>query len=190
MRTVSKTKLARAQVFKSHDAVSLDLPSALIVDGKVNWVCLGRDCPKHCCSPNIEGWEPKGIPLFRDQGTCPLTPEDSRRIEKNHGRECIQIVDQRTYLRFRPDNSCYFWNPADGSCSSHDIRPTACRAFPLFLDKYWGPYLDPTLCPGVGAGWTDADALLEMLKGLVSMARYQLVQGENYMDQLSRALKR
>jgi Fe-S-cluster containining protein len=142
-----------------------DLRKIEVIDGKINFVCLREQCPTSCCGPF--GGVQKGIDSIAGKkfSEIVLTPEDAQRIIAAGFSHFVELCEDGHYrMRVYEDGTCSALK--ENRCSIHPVKPTVCRAFPLYVDMFVG-LCGVTACPGFGAGWTP----VENLKGEVEAAK-------------------
>lgn len=139
-----------------------------VVDGKINFKCLGKKCPQNCCGPYagaVTGIETIGNIGFHNTF---LTDEDIVKIEQNGFGFLIDILETgQKVMKLNSDHSCSAFE--DGKCTIQQFKPTLCRAYPFYIDMFSGLCGIIDKCPGFGAGETllsdmagDINATMEM----------------------------
>ncbi len=154
-----------------------DLKRVEIVDDKINFVCLKEECPQSCCGPF--GGVQRGIDSVegRDFSEIILTDEDSKGILASGYSNLIELTDHDNYrMKLLLDGTCSAF--VEGRCTVHRIKPTICKAFPLYVDMFVG-LCAITSCPGFGAGWTRIDRLYFEIEASKKMYNYWLTLMEN-----------
>ena len=112
-----------------------------------NFICLGKECPNHCCGP-YNGISPNLRSLSGVQmSEIILLPKDIDRIKNAGLSHLIQIKGNGVHtISTASDGTCIALK--DGRCSIYDFRPAICRAYPLYLDMFSGVCV-LTECPVV-----------------------------------------
>jgi Fe-S-cluster containining protein len=93
--------------------------------------CVAHSCSR-CCT----------------EAEMPLLESDAARLEAlGHRREEFSVVDDEHVLQLRMvGGACYFFRA--GRCSVHEVRPQACRLYPLVWDRDEGRVVrDTEWCP-------------------------------------------
>jgi Fe-S-cluster containining protein len=152
------------------------LSRLVVVDGRINFVCLQEDCPDTCCGPF--GGVQRGIDSVegRQFHEIVLTPADAKRLLSSGCAYLMERTKDGTWRMITSaDGSCTAFK--DGFCSIHSVKPTLCKAFPFYIDMFVG-LCGVTGCPGFGQGWTD----LEDLRGEVQAAKEMYMFWLNSID--------
>lgn len=135
-------------------------------DGKLQWICLGDKCPKNCCGPfgeepfvyaSVFGIERKEIPILE---------KEAKELAKKFGKESVyrNKKDNGWYLALADNlGTCCFFK--SGRCTIYIDRPSTCKAYPFYFDKFMGLCVDKT-CHGVGKGETERRKVKEMYDSL------------------------
>lgn len=144
----------------------------IIQEGKINFVCLGDQCPNNCCGPF--GGVQRGIDSFdgRKFSEIVLTPEDAKRLLGSGCSHLMELTADGGYrMRTEKDGTCVALK--DGLCSIHQIKPTLCKAFPFYIDMFVG-LCGVTECPGFGKGWTELKSLSGEIDAAGEMYKFWL----------------
>lgn len=144
-----------------------------IVDGKINFICLGEECPTPCCgrftgiNNNIEPVFGKGFHEIY------LTEADMDTIRQNGYSFYTTINHEGKYvMALNEDTSCKAF--CGGKCAIHEYKPTLCRAFPFYFDMFVGLCGITGECPGFGEGWTPVKDLFDDIKAACKMYEFWL----------------
>jgi len=136
---------------------------------KLNFNCLGGECPNPCCGPLGGLSDNLGSLLGGLFDEIILSAKDANRIGKYIGPERFKsLVVQRGKagegeyaIRLKENMCCPFWKES-GECEIDSVKPAGCRVFPLYIEESVGVCIVKT-CPGVGQGWTGPEETQRML---------------------------
>lgn len=145
-----------------------------IIDRKINYACLKKECTRSCCGPF--GGVMDGIEPIEDKEFCEiaLTKEDSERILSAGFSYLVELAPNGHYrMVLHGDGSCTAFQ--DGLCSIHEIKPRICRAYPFYVDMFVG-LCATTSCPGFDAGWTPLEELSSEIQAALEIYEYWLDQ--------------
>jgi Fe-S-cluster containining protein len=147
----------------------------IIKNNKINWICLGKKCPKNCCGQYITN--PSQESVWRvEEKEIPLTPKDFQRlIKQNLSKYLVKKEDNGWYIHTHRDGTCPLLK--NGKCSIYSNRPSTCKSYPFFFSKYNGLYADLN-CPGWGKGWTKLGKIKQMIKELIKIYKWQIKKTE------------
>lgn len=140
---------------------------------KINWICLKDKCPKNCCGKFYSAKTNCKQSVFGiSEKLIPLTPYDQKiLLKKKHQEFLTKEKDCSWYIKTKRNGNCPFLK--NGLCSIYSIRPSSCRAYPFFFNKYNGLVIDLN-CPGWKKGWTDIKEIKKMLKNLINVYCWQI----------------
>lgn len=149
---------------------------------KIPWQfrCHSEKCTKSCCA------EFDGISPFltsaegRSFTQIPLTPDDySKIVEAGFIEYTVTTQDGNNFIRTEQNGTCKAW--INGTCALYSVRPTVCKAFPLYIDMFSGLCVI-TDCDGVeyspnsNKEWTsELEAAIKMYKYWISY--YEQIYG-------------
>ena len=117
----------------------------------VGFSCLGAACPNHCCGA-FSGLSGKLKKLDKLAFTeIVLLPEDVTRIREAGKAAYIVRKDPDLFtMKTEKDGTCAALH--EGRCELYDVRPSLCKAYPLYLDLFAGlcyvsecPAFDPQM---------------------------------------------
>ena len=110
--------------------------------------CLKNECPSHCCG-DFMGISDRLISLSGlNFSEIILTQEDKERLEKaSLSKLIVKRNDGLFTIKTSKGGTCAAL--FDGQCSIYELRPSICKAFPLYLDLYVGLCADKS-CPQSG----------------------------------------
>lgn len=124
--------------------------------GKVNFMCLGENCPNHCCGPH-KGIQENLISLYGKRFMDLPVVEDKRDDIEEKGEGDKIYHDEGlgiSFIDLNKDKSCPFFE--EKSCSVGvfgedllDIKDTGvpvCAAYPFYVDPFLGLCADAS-CP-------------------------------------------
>lgn len=143
----------------------------LIKNGRINWLCLGADCPANCCGPTSgvlfgskpETWEPLKPEIPENTVPAYGCKDMSKRGLIDYGHNACHIKQSNIL-------GCHFLSKE--GCTQYENRGYSCRSYPFFMDKYQGVCIDSS-CPGVGAGWTNVEEIIPMMENLQKLLMRQ-----------------
>ncbi|RKZ21869.1 hypothetical protein DRQ18_03740 [bacterium] len=135
-----------------------------------NWKCLGERCPCNCCA-GFDNSLYSSI-TYLPNGSIPLTEKDVERMKDVLEIYTVQDKYGFYYMKMDENGRCCALDE-NGKCKIYEIRPTSCRAYPFFVDKYAMLAIDKK-CPGVGKGMTEWEEIEEMIKAAIEVYEFVL----------------
>lgn len=145
----------------------IEVEAEFIKNGKINFGCLGGDCPTSCCDA-YEGVDPNLLPVYEHGfSDIPISAKTKEQIDEMGEGDKVSYDDKigMCFIDLNDDKSCPFLE--DGLCSIYGLEPPICRAYPFYIDPFGGLCMDQA-CPGVGGDkWTDVENLKSDLLSLI-----------------------
>lgn len=149
-----------------------ELKKVVLVEGKVNFVCLRERCPSSCCGPF--GGVQRGITSIEGREFFEIVLIDNdyvRIVEGGYSHLIERGRDGKHRMALLPDGSCCAFS--QGRCTINKIKPSLCRAFPFYVDMFVG-LCGVTVCPGFGAGWSSIEDLRDEVAAAKRMYEFWL----------------
>lgn len=144
--------------------------------------CLESNCT-HCCCAEFNGISPHLSSIEnRSFSSIILTSDDYKEIVNAGFSELTQTRDNGEHtLKTKEDGTCFAL--VDGCCSIYNVRPTVCRAYPLYIDVFAGLCLQ-TDCDGVrktlesSRDWScEIESVIKMYKHWIDYYERMLDEG-------------
>lgn len=139
---------------------------------KVNnagFACLGKGCPNHCCGAfNGVSDKLRELDVFAFSEIV-LLPDDIRRIRQAGKEDYIARKEDGIWtMKTADDGTCAALR--GGRCDIYEVRPSLCKAYPLYLDLFAG-LCCVTECPAFDPA-APHQAYQEALRSLLDVMQY------------------